>query len=163
MLLSRESKALPKQCFSDLSLTATISSVLSMSPQSIIEKRRNLTLFIVHFLDGDNNLQNFSHGLYVICNVICSWMNKQKIQFLPNTWLDIINNIFSFCTTICFDFDTSFLLNSGTCQMFKHKIAKYHETILVCWISSFSSYFVYSIWFLSFCGGRILKDERWNL
>ena len=126
-------------------------------------KKAQFNFVHCHFLDRDNNLQNFSHGLYVICNVICSWMNKQKIQFLPNTWLDIINNIFSFCTTICFDFDTSFLLNSGTCQMFKHRIAKYHETILVCWISSFSSYFVYSIWFLSFCGGRILKDERWNL
>ena len=76
--------------------------------------------FIHHFLDGGNNFPNFRHGVYPISQVICSRMKKQKVRFFSNTWLDIINNFFSCCTTICFDLNEIFLGNSGTCQMFNY-------------------------------------------
>ena len=58
--------------------------------------------FIIHFFDGGNYFPNFGHGVYPISQVICSRMNKQKIRFLPNTWLYVANNIFSCCTRVLF-------------------------------------------------------------
>ena len=106
-------------------------------------------------------------------------MNKQKVRFLQNTWLDIIKNIFSCYIRICFDLDIIFLGNFGTCQIFNYRIANYDDTI--CWhrvfhffvvvffsdsfleLFFFPIYLVYTIWFVFFCGGRILNNKRWKV
>lgn len=107
-------------------------------------------------------------------------MKKQKNP-ISSEYLVVINNIFSCCSRTCFDLDTIFLWSSGICQMFYRIITNYDGTTLCwhwvrswlvcgrvlfwlfCWISSFSIYFVYSILYLSFCGGRILNGKRWKV
>ena len=109
-------------------------------------------------------------------------MNKQKIRFLQNTWLDIIKNIFSCYIRICFDLDIIFLGNFGTCQIFNYRIdddyqlwwhyfltQSIHFIVVVFYSDLFLELFffsiclVYTIWFISFCGGRILNNKRWKV
>ena len=95
----------------------------STSCYPIIEEKPNLIFlsFIISSMVATTfRILDFGHGVYPISQVICSRMKKQKVRFFSNTWLDIINNFFSCCTTICFDLNEIFLGNSGTCQMFNY-------------------------------------------
>ena len=177
-------KRLLKQHFWSLSLTATISSFLLTLPRPIIEEKPNLNFLSLSI--SSTVATTFRTLVKVFISFFKSfvpeWTSK-KIQFLLNTWLDIINNIFNCCTRIGFVLILAwfFLGDSGTCQMLNHRITKHDDTSFcwhwvriwlicgpvlfwfVCWISSFSIYFVYSILYLSFCGGRILNGKQWKV
>ena len=103
LVLSILFKRLLKQHFWSLSLTATISSFLLTLPRPIIEEKPNLNFLSLSI--SSTVATTFRTLVKVFISFFKSfvpeWKNK-KIQFLLNTWLDIINNIFNCCTRIGF-------------------------------------------------------------